>query len=190
MEPASRSEEFWIWIIEQTIASLLDNPRFALEDADLPYVSGHSVSEHLQYGIEKYCPDQLLEQARQYYFEHTHRELTAILNGAGRPNAFTPTPGLKPFLLALKARGIKIGLVTSGLYEKALSGDCVRIPGAGYGRSHRVLRRDHHRRISAAGRINRDTGGAFPQAASLAVCRNLPRGVEHTICGTRARNWH
>ena len=48
-----RSEEFWIWIIEQSTASLLDNPKFQLEDDDLPYVSGHSVSEHLKYCIQK-----------------------------------------------------------------------------------------------------------------------------------------
>jgi len=31
-----RSEEFWMWIIEKTTASLLDNPKFQLEEADLP----------------------------------------------------------------------------------------------------------------------------------------------------------
>jgi beta-phosphoglucomutase-like phosphatase (HAD superfamily) len=114
-----RSESFWVWIIQQSIASLLGNPRFALEDADLPFVSGHSVSEHLQYCIDKYAAGESLEQARAYYFEHTAREMRAILEGGGRADAFTPTSGLKDFLLALKARGIKIGLVTSGLYEKA-----------------------------------------------------------------------
>lgn len=114
-----RSEEFWIWIIAQTIASLLGNPKFELEDADLPYVSGHSVSEHLQYCLDKYCPHKTVEEARTYYFEHTHREMAEILAGHGKANAFTPTPGLKPFLLELKKRSIKIGLVTSGLYEKA-----------------------------------------------------------------------
>jgi beta-phosphoglucomutase-like phosphatase (HAD superfamily) len=114
-----RSEHFWIWIIEQTTASLLENPRFTLEAADLPFVSGHSVSEHLAYCIRKYCPGQTLEAARAFYFEHTRREMRAILEGRGRADAFVPAPGLKAFLLALKARGIKIGLVTSGLYEKA-----------------------------------------------------------------------
>lgn len=114
-----RSEEFWIWIIERTTASLLGNPKFTLEPADLPFVSGHSVSEHLGHCIRKYCPDQTLEAARAFYFEHTHREMQAILEGRGRSDAFVPAPGLKEFLLALKARGIKIALVTSGLYEKA-----------------------------------------------------------------------
>ena len=67
------SEEFWVWIIQLSTASLLGNSRFELEDADLPYVSGHSVSEHLQHCIAKYCPDKTVEEARRFYFEHTHR---------------------------------------------------------------------------------------------------------------------
>ncbi len=113
------SEAFWIWIIQLSIASLMDKPNFELEDADLPHVSGHSVSEHLQYCIAKYCPDRTVEQARTFYFEHTEREMQAILDGHGRTGAFTPTPGLKDFLLELKGRNIKIALVTSGLYQKA-----------------------------------------------------------------------
>jgi beta-phosphoglucomutase-like phosphatase (HAD superfamily) len=114
-----RSETFWIWIIQLSIASVLGNPNFELEEADLPYVSGHSVSEHLQYCIRKYCPERTVEEARTYYFEHTRREMQNILEGRGRADAFTPTPGLKEFLLTLKDMGIQIGLVTSGLFEKA-----------------------------------------------------------------------
>ena len=115
-----KSEEFWIWIIERSIASLLNNPKFELEDADLPYVSGHSVTEHLSYCIDKYCPGGSLEKAREFYFMHTNNEMKAILEGRGREGAFTPTEGLKDFLFYLKDKGIKIGLVTSGLYEKAM----------------------------------------------------------------------
>lgn len=114
-----RSEAFWIWIIEQTTASLLGQPAFQLEESDLPFVSGHSVSEHLKHCLAKYCPDRTVEAARTFYFEHTHRELAAIIAGHGRQHAFTPSPGIKEFLLELKGRGIRIGLVTSGLYEKA-----------------------------------------------------------------------
>ena len=39
--------------------------------------------------------------------------------GRGKEGAFTPTEGVKDFLLELKDMGVKIGLVTSGLYEKA-----------------------------------------------------------------------
>ena len=48
------SEHFWIWIIEKTTASLLGDPKFELEACDEPHVSGHSVSEHLQYCVDKY----------------------------------------------------------------------------------------------------------------------------------------
>ncbi|HBG25585.1 MAG: haloacid dehalogenase [Planctomycetes bacterium GWF2_41_51] len=114
-----RSEEFWIWIIEQTTAKLLDNPKFSLEQKDMPFVSGHSVSEHLKYCIHKYCPDKTVEEARCHYFDITRFQMQEIVNGRGRKNAFKPTEGLKDFLYALKAKNIKIGLVTSGLYEKA-----------------------------------------------------------------------
>ncbi|RME86314.1 MAG: HAD family phosphatase [Caldilineae bacterium] len=113
------SEAFWIWIIERTVASLLGDPDFTLEEADLPYVAGHSVSEHLSYCLAKYCPDKSLEAARDLYFRHTHREMQAIVEGRGRVDAFRPAPGLREFLLALKERGIRVALVTSGLYEKA-----------------------------------------------------------------------
>lgn len=114
-----RSERFWIWIIEQTTARLLNDPSFALEEEDEPHVSGHSVSEHLEYCIRKYCPQKTVEQARQVYFEITRHEMEEILQGRGKQDAFVPSPGLKDFLLALKSNGIKVGLVTSGLYEKA-----------------------------------------------------------------------
>jgi beta-phosphoglucomutase len=114
-----RSEKFWIWIIERTTARLLGNPSFSLVDEDEPHVSGHSVSEHLEHCIRKYCPERTVEEARRIYFEITHHEMNEILEGRGRQDAFVPNPGLKDFLLALKSHGIKIGLVTSGLYEKA-----------------------------------------------------------------------
>lgn len=114
-----RSESFWIWIIQLSTASLLDNPKFELEEADLPFVSGHSVSEHLGYCVRKYCPDKTVEEARKFYFEHTHFQMNEIMQGRGKANAFTPSPGLKEFLYELKNRKVKIGLVTSGLYEKA-----------------------------------------------------------------------
>jgi len=114
-----RSEAFWIWIIEQTTGSLLNDSGFRLAQEDLPHVSGHSVSEHLEYCIRKYCPEKTVEEARRHYFEHTQREMALVLAGKGRADAFEPTPGLKDFLLALKEKGVCIGLVSSGLHEKA-----------------------------------------------------------------------
>ncbi len=114
-----KSEQFWIWIIQRTTATLLGREDFDLEEADLPFVSGHSVSEHLQYCTSKYCPGRSVEEARGIYFEHVRREMDEILEGRGRTDAFVPAPGLKEFLSELKGRSIRIGLVTSGLWEKA-----------------------------------------------------------------------
>ncbi len=113
------SEHFWVWVIEQSTARLLEDPQFKLDEEDLPHVSGHSVSEHLRHCIKKYCPQKTVEEARKHYFDITHFELNEIMEGRGKKDAFRPAPGLKEFLLELKAHNIKIGLVTSGLYEKA-----------------------------------------------------------------------
>lgn len=114
------SENFWMWVIEQTTARLLGNLKFKKEIEDEPFISGHSVSEHLQYMIDKYAKGSSLELARQYYFEIVNYEMKEILKGRGKQDAFTPAPNLKEFLTTVKKEGIKIGLVTSGLYEKAM----------------------------------------------------------------------
>ena len=114
------SENFWMWVIERTTAQLLGNDNFKRETEDEPFISGHSVSEHLQYMIDKYAKGESLELARQYYFEIVNYEMDEILKGRGKQDAFTPAPNLKEFLMTVKKEGIKIGLVTSGLYEKAM----------------------------------------------------------------------
>lgn len=113
------SESFWIWIIELTMQSMRQDSSFSFTDADIPFVSGRSVTEHLSYCIEKYCPEASIATARQWYFTHTRREMAAIAEGHGRTDAFIPAEGVKEFLLQAKAHNIKLGLVTSGLYEKA-----------------------------------------------------------------------
>ena len=69
------SESFWMWVIEQTTARLLGNAKFKKEAEDEPFISGHSVSEHLQYMIDKYAKGASLELARQYYFEIVNYEM-------------------------------------------------------------------------------------------------------------------
>ena len=114
------SEEFWIWIIELVMRELLRDRCFSLEEEDIPYVSGFSVTEHLQYCIDKYIPGADIAGARKVYHRITAQEMRRVMEGRGRADAFRVRPCLKDFLLALKENGIKIGLVTSGLYEKAM----------------------------------------------------------------------
>jgi len=118
-----KSEHFWIWAIQQVIATLLKNYDFKFAEEDIPHVSGYSISEHLKYGINKYCKgikEVTLENARNIYFEIVHRELQNVLDGKPvRELSFEPAPFLKEFLLTLKEENVKIGLVSSGLYEKS-----------------------------------------------------------------------
>lgn len=115
-----RSESFWMRVIEMTTGRLLGDASFRREAEDEPFISGHSVSEHLQYMIDKYAPGQPLPLARRHYFDIVRYEMAEIMAGRGMTDAFTPAPHLKETLLALKGEGVKIGLVTSGLYEKAM----------------------------------------------------------------------
>lgn len=113
------SESFWIWIIEQVTSWMRNDKNFHFETEDLPHVSGYSVSEHLSYCIKKYSPKTDIKDAVNKYFEITEYEMNEIMQGRGKPGAFTPAPNLKEFLYTLKENDVKIGLVTSGLYQKA-----------------------------------------------------------------------
>ena len=115
-----KSEEFWIYIIERTTASMLGNPNFKLEKEDEPFVSGFSTVEHLEYTKKKYGYPQDINIALAEYHRIARYELNEIMLGRGNVDAFRPREGLKEFLLALKDAGIKIGLATSGLDYKAI----------------------------------------------------------------------
>ena len=110
------SEEFWIECIRKTVSELLGkNVTFVAED--LPYVSGHTTAEHLDYALKKYGGG-TAENASETYLKVSRAELERVLNGEA--NEIRPSEGLKEFLLALKARGVKIGLASSGLFYKAV----------------------------------------------------------------------
>ncbi len=114
------SEEFWVLIIEETMRELIGDNEFALCEEDIPFVSGFTTADHLTYCINKYAPDKELNDAIAIYHKTTEHELGLIMKGEGHVEAFTPAQGLKEFLLGVKERGIKIGLVTSGLDYKAI----------------------------------------------------------------------
>lgn len=115
-----KSEEYWIWLIEKTVKKLLGDESFTFAAEDIPYVSGFSTIEHLDYCIKKYnIPTDVLA-ANRLYHETAEYELNEILEGRGNASAFHPREGLKEFFAELKKRGIKIGLATSGLDYKAI----------------------------------------------------------------------
>lgn len=116
------SEEFWMYVIELTVKKVIGNPLFALEQADVPHVSGFSTVQHLSYCFDKYAPDKKIDMHRAVEIYHgiAECELDKIMHGTGRTDAFKPTEGLKEFLSEVKSRGIKIALVTSGPEYKAI----------------------------------------------------------------------
>lgn len=114
------SEEFWVFVIEQTMQKLLGDVEFSLEEADIPFVSGFTTVDHLNYCLNKYSPDKDINSAIEYYHETAEFQLEEIMQGRGRIDAFKPAEGLKEFLTEVKRRKIKIGLATSGLDYKAI----------------------------------------------------------------------
>ena len=114
------SEEFWVFVIEQTMQKMLGDDKFALEDADIPFVSGFTTVDHLNYCLNKYLPDKDLNSAIECYHNIAEFQLKEIMQGRGHIDAFKPAEGLKDFLTEVKKRNIKIGLATSGLDYKAI----------------------------------------------------------------------
>lgn len=114
------SEEFWVYLIEKTTARMLNKEDFRLSKDDAPFVSGFSTEEHLSYTRKKYGYKGSVLEALNLYHQLTNEELSLIMEGKGKRDAFAPRKGLKEFLLALKEKEIKIGLATSGLNYKAL----------------------------------------------------------------------
>ena len=115
-----QSEEFWIYLIEKTVKTLLKDEKFAFVEEDIPYVSGFSTIEHLTYAMKKYHVPCDLSKANATYHAIAEHELKEILEGRGNVSAFKPRENLKEFLTEVKGSGIKIGLVTSGLDYKAI----------------------------------------------------------------------
>ena len=91
------SEEFWVFVIEQTMQKLLGNSKFSLEEADIPFVSGFTTVDHLNYCLNKYSPDKDINSAIERYHEIAEFQLEEIMQGRGRIDAFKPAEGLKEF---------------------------------------------------------------------------------------------
>lgn len=115
-----QSEEFWVYIIEQTVKKLLGNEKFSLTEDDIPFVSGFTTVDHLKYCIKKYADGKDVNEAVEIYHKIAEEELAKIMRGEGYTSAFKPAEGLKEFLTEIKRRKIKIGLATSGLDYKAI----------------------------------------------------------------------
>lgn len=112
------SEEFWIEIVRKTASKLIGR-EIEFCACDIPYVSGYTTAEHLDYALRKYGdPFKSYDNVMETYHAISNAALkNALENGAEQ---IRPVAGLKEFLLEVKRRGVKIGLVSSGLFYKAI----------------------------------------------------------------------
>jgi phosphoglycolate phosphatase-like HAD superfamily hydrolase len=122
-----KSEPLWIAVILQVTNEMRARegspPLDCFRHEDLPHVSGRTVPEHLSYVHGRYFPRGSVEEARRIYDRITKSDeemdrIAAELRSRG-VNRYEPAPGLKELLLELRRRGVRIGMVTSGLYYKA-----------------------------------------------------------------------
>jgi len=119
-----KSERFWISIIEEIARRCLHDDTFRFTDEDIPFVSGFSVSEHLSYIHRKYLAEIKnisLPLLRNMYVQIVKEKMQQLEKGRinDAENFFQPSEYLRDFLLELKRQQIKIGLVSSGVHEKA-----------------------------------------------------------------------
>lgn len=113
------SEKFWIDVIRKVVAEITGNPSFSFSQGDMPFVSGHSVSEHLDYCIKKFSTKSIkIREAMDIYNRITDESLLALSEGDRKSNLFNPNRGLDTLLTHFKEKKIKVALVTSGNLDK------------------------------------------------------------------------
>lgn len=114
-----KSEAVWIDVLRRTVAKLTENDEFHFFPEDVPYISGHSVIEHLTYCLEHYC-DTLsdLNRAEKVYYQIVDQVLSGNINEENTVG-FCVADGLLELLHNLNSKGIKTAFVTSGNIKKA-----------------------------------------------------------------------
>ena len=146
-----RSEPFWVWMIERATSSLLDDPGFHLEEADLPFVSGFSVSEHLEYCIRSTAWQDRRASPAVLFRAHVSRD-------GGNPRRSRQGRCVRA---GARPEGVSAGVEIRRHQDRRGHRACMRKPGQSWWRpSHDgpwrpacVLRRhDHRRRCGPANR--------------------------------------
>jgi len=122
-----KSEPLWIAVILQVTNEMRQSenlpPLDSFKPDDLPHVSGRTVPEHLAYCQAEFFPHGTSNAAREIYDRITksddEMEATATVLRSRGKSPYEPASGLKELLVELRERGVRIGMVTSGLYYKA-----------------------------------------------------------------------
>ncbi|MCK7505387.1 MAG: hypothetical protein MZV70_15775 [Desulfobacterales bacterium] len=185
-----RSEPFWVWMIEQTTASLLGDPAFTL-DASRP-----AVRVRLQrVGAPPVLHQEVLSRPHR-------RGGPAVLlrahppRDAGDPRGPRPRgcvrarPGRQGVPAGAEARRHPHRRGDVRPLREGVAGTGGRVQDHGPRRPAGVLRRDRHRGVPDARRRARHAGRAVAEAAPVALRRGLPRGPGHPLRGPPSRDRH
>jgi beta-phosphoglucomutase len=114
------TEKLVLEAIRLMMAEAMGDDGFAFTPEDYPHIIGDSTTNHLRYLVEKYGLDPArLQHYISAYYAHYHATLEGIRDGRVTEALIEPMPGLRRFLEALRARGVRIGLVTSSLKKEA-----------------------------------------------------------------------
>lgn len=110
------TEKLILEALRRTMAGELGDVGFAFSPEDCAYIIGNSNTNRMVYLTEKYgLSSGKLQEYIDNYHKKYHEMLVDIRDGKATDHSIEPMPGLKEFLLCLKERGVKVGLVTSNL---------------------------------------------------------------------------
>jgi len=113
------TEKLVLEAMRQMMAEALSVPSFRFAAEDYAHIIGDSTTNHVRYLVSTYGLDSTaLQQYIEGYYRHYHAALEGIRDGAIRDALIEPMPGLREFLTTLKARDVKVGLVTSSLKKE------------------------------------------------------------------------
>lgn len=126
------SEPLWISIIEQTLAQTSGRPGFRFPHSARVHVSGRSVGAHLEWAIKEFAPDISIATAQMTHARLAREALTAVISDGDRADVPTLMPGFRTFMDAVKASGLPVALVTSGVEAKMWPTLAVALRRAGF----------------------------------------------------------
>lgn len=110
------TEKLVLEAMRQMMAEALGDPDFHFAPTDYPHIIGDSTTNHLTWLLPHYgLPLDDLPHHMANYYRRYHQTLRDIRDGKIRDRLIEPMPHLAEFLRWAKARGLKIGLVTSSL---------------------------------------------------------------------------
>uniref|UniRef100_UPI002FDE1E25 HAD family hydrolase n=1 Tax=Rubrimonas sp. TaxID=2036015 RepID=UPI002FDE1E25 len=112
------SEPLWIAVIERTIGEVTGIAGFRFAEGERRYVSGRSVGAHLAWALSAHAPGIGLDAARAVHARFTREALAQLASGGLAGDAPRLLPGFEALMATIRAHGLPVALVTSGVEAK------------------------------------------------------------------------